>query len=254
MWLIALLAFWIAPCVDDAGAALDPGSVSVWVAGQTNGGVSKPAGTSTCTPWEFARANVALPPPYTRVAPDGVVETVYGRVCDGIEQFVWVRALAPRDLARAARDEAVAKIPKPSLATAPPTDRLIVNLESWFGVTPMAPVSATASIPGASATVTARPRSIRLVTGSTVPGDQRVVECGLWGSSSAARNGCTWTPRFPSIPSLTGAGYAFHGSITVRWEITWTSTSGAGGTLDDYDSTTAVQFAVREIQTVGARG
>lgn len=230
------------------------GMAFVWVRGIANGGVSKPRGVSNCDPWQLVDANLGIAPPYTRVAADGVVESIYLRYCGDVVQFVWVRPASPRELAGDAYDVAVAKIPKPSVVMAPPVDKQIVNLETWFAVTPTQPVSATAAIPGLSATVTARPQSIRLTTGSSAPGDPATVECRLWGSTAAAAGGCSWTPRFPSIPKFTGGGYAYHGSIAVVWTITWTSTSGAGGDLGTYESTTPIDMAVREIQTVGARG
>ncbi|HQV57582.1 MAG TPA: hypothetical protein PKV27_06200, partial [Ilumatobacteraceae bacterium] len=95
---------------------------------------------------------------------------------------------------------------------------------------------------------------ITLKTGSKAPGEPATIQCGLWGSTSKAANGCTWKPKFPSIPKFSGGGYAFKGSVTVTWTISWTSTSGAGGDLGTYDSTTPIDIAVREIQTIGGSG
>ena len=255
MWLALAMALLIHVPMATTGGTISPdGTLESYATNSVNGGISPPRGTSSCSGWQRGVDTYQATNPdavLTMVRPDGVTVTIYFRACQGTIQYAWVPELSPQQLAQSAYDEATAQIPKPVLLMAPPADKQIVNLEAWFGVERTADVSATASIPGLAATVTATPTGITLKTGSSAPGEKTVIKCALWGSATRPTNGCTWKPKFPSIPKFTGGGYAFKGSITVTWSVTWTSTSGDGGDLGTYDSTTPVDIAVREIQTIG---
>ena len=179
---------------------------------------------------------------FTRSCPDavGVVQV----------QWRWVPVVAGVELMPGARDEVIRRLPKPVLVMAPPVDHEFVNVESFFGVQESPAVTATATAGGVSATVVATPVSLVLQTGSKVAGDTTVVRCGLWGSTTASVGGCSWTPRFPSVSKVTGTDdYAYHGSVSVVWHVTWSSTDGMGGDLGDVNSTSGLLLQVREIQT-----
>lgn len=252
-----------------AGASSGSNSASVEVGGQSGGKPASkptpvPAKPSSCTPWTYT-IFAGKPPAGLKPKPgtslisqlalgelydsSGRRYRSYNRTCNGVSEDAWVADKTGKELAADAYSQATARAPSPRLASAPPTDQLIVNLETWFGVTPIAPVSATASIPGLSATVTLRPESIRVDTGSGT-----VLRCGLWGSSTSKQSGCAWTPDVPSIPKFTGGGYAFVGTVTLVWRVSWTATDGTGGTLDPIETSAPLRLAVREIQTVGAKG
>ncbi len=182
----------------------------------------------------------------------GDVLLVYFRICDGIYQFVYVGPTDPIDIAETAYQEVSALVRRPEVAFSPPVDKMIVNFETWLGVTPQQPVTATASIPGLSATVTATPSSIEWTTGSHVAGDITTIHCEPWGSTESAQGGCTWTPAYPSVGKVTGtADLRYHGSVTIIWKVSWRATNGVSGTLDDLRTTTPVQMTVQEIQTIG---
>ncbi len=262
MWSGLLILLALAPVhtsVVEGGSG--PGGVIIaQVTGQTEGGVAHPRSRRTgkpvvtCPPFErvtgvtVAGAAGAAEP--TKVI-NGVLHHLFVRVCEGESQYAWVPELTTKELATGAFSEVVKRVPKPRLVSAPPVGKLIVNLETWFGVARMGPVSATAAIPGLSVTVTATPRRIVLTTGSRASGDPSTVTCTLWGSATKPANGCVWTPSVPSVPRFTGGGYVFRGSVAVWWDVSWRGSDGSSGVLDPMSVSTPVRFAVREIQTIG---
>jgi len=225
------------------------------VLGAVDGGVSKPAGTTSCTAWAPVDGSnfesIGLGSPTVINPATGEASTVFFRVCEGRYQFVFVGPHSPVDVARVAYRRVAELVPKPAVSFSPPIDKMIVNFESWLGVTPHDPVTATAAIPGLSATVTAEASSIVWSTGSRVAGDTTSITCQPWGSVDAAGD-CAWTPAFPSVSKVTGtADQRYHGSVTIVWHVSWQATNGAGGTLDDLRTTTPVAMGVQEIQTIG---
>ena len=228
--------------------------ISSWVIGAVNGGVSRPAGTSSCTPWALfdgsnfgGIGNPSIINPVT-----GEQSLVYFRMCDGVYQFVYVGPYSPTDVARAAYQRAAALVRRPEVTFSPPIDKMIVNFETWLGVTAQQPVTATAAIPALSATVTAQPISIEWTTGSRVAGDTTKISCEPWGSTQSAQGGCAWTPAYPSVGKVTGTtDLRYHGTVTIIWKVSWQATNGASGTLDDLRTTTPVAMTVQEIQTIG---
>ena len=158
----------------------------------------------------------------------------------------------PEDIAAVAYQHVHELVPKPEVTFSPPVDKMIVNFETWLGVTPSDPITATAAIPGLSATVTARATDIEWITGSQVAGDTTTITCQPWGSTEFAKDGCTWTPAYPSVAKVTGTtDLRYHGTVTIVWQVTWQATNGASGSLGDLRTTTAVEMGVQEIQTIG---
>lgn len=227
--------------------------ITAWVIGAVNGGVSRPAGTHSCSPWGLLDGSTfggAGSPGVINPA-TGQTATIFFRVCDGLLQYVWVTTTNPTDIAKVAYHEVSALLPKPHVSFSPPVDKMIVNFETWLGVTTEDAVTATAAIPTLSATVTARPTKIEWTTGSKVPGDTALITCELWGSSDT-RTGCAWTPAYPSIGKVTGTDdLRYHGTVTIIWHVSWKATNGATGNLPDLRTTTPVAMGVQEIQTIG---
>ena len=244
------------------GAGTDPigpggqAQISTWVIGAINGGVSKPTGTSSCSAWALVDGSnfgsVGLGEPTVINPATGEVSTVFFRMCDGKYQFVYVGPHSPVDIARVAYQRIAALVPRPEVAFSPPVDKMIVNFESWLGVTPSPPITATAAIPGLSATVTAEASDIEWATGSLVAGDTTLIACQPWGSTDAAMGGCAWTPAYPSVGKVTGTtDLRYHGTVTIIWHVSWLATNGASGALGDLRTTTPVEMGVQEIQTIG---
>jgi len=179
-------------------------------------------------------------------------EQLYIRSCDGKFQYVYVGPHSPVDVAHVAYQKVAKLVPKPETTFSPPVDRMVVNFESWLGVTPRPPVTATATIPGLSATVTATPTTIEWSTGTKVAGDTETISCALWGSAQSAQDGCAWTPAYPSVAKVTGTNdRRYHGAVTIVWRVSWQATNGATGDLGELRTTTPVRMGVQEIQTIG---
>jgi hypothetical protein len=182
----------------------------------------------------------------------GEASTVYFRICDTKYQFVYIGPHSPTDIARVAYQQVAALVPQPEPAFSPPIDKMIVNFQTWLAVTPQPPVTATAAIPGLSATVTAQPTSIEWATGSHVPGDTTLITCQPWGSTKIAKDGCAWTPTYPSVNKVTSTtDLRYHGTITIIWNVTWQASNGDSGTLGELRTTTPIAMGVQEIQTIG---
>lgn len=162
---------------------------------------------------------------------------VWCRGRDGVSHAQWfLRPQQPADLVPAllvtAREALV--LPAPAVGVSPPENAevLPVGLPVWFWVENFSTVSETASAPGVSVTVEGRPRStvVRIVE-PWRDGDGRstTIECSGSGTRfDPARHG-----DFDSSScshAFTWAGEA-DVEITVRWELTWSATTGGSGDL-----------------------
>lgn len=241
-----------------------PPTVSSWVLGATNGGVSRPSGTSSCSGWSIANAGTfdgpdqGDPTAQSTIEVNGEPWSFWQRTCEGIIQAVWAPAYSPEDLARIALLEVERNLPAPSPVTSPSNDvGGFVSLETWLQVGTEADVSATAGpLPnGLTATTTATPVRIEW---TPIAGGEKIT-CELWGSlpTEAEANDdvaapCGWLPPGPSAPQY-GAGddLLFRGSIELVWSVAWTATDGTGGDLGELTSDAPWSYRVREIQTIG---
>ena len=70
---------------------------------------------------------------------------------------------------------------------------------------------------------------------------------GVWTPSPA---GCDYRYPHSSIHQLDGRVTATYG---IQWSVTWTSSTGATGTLPGLTTTSNATFAVAEVQTVVIR-
>jgi hypothetical protein len=175
----------------------------------------------------------------------------FTRTCNGVAEVQPFPVVSGRDVGKSLVSEVVKRLPKPRAAFAPPIDKMIVNFETWFGVTPVNPVSVDGSTLTVSATLTATPNHIELNTGTTIWGDTTTIVCDLWGSIEYPANGCTWTPTYPSVPKVTGTeDLRYHGSVTIIWDLAWTASDGTSGTFQQLRTTTPMLTMVLEIQTL----
>lgn len=140
-------------------------------------------------------------------------------------------------------------LPLPSPGLNPPGAQL-VGVPTWLWVDgPWAPASATAQVAGTSATVTAVPVSV-----VWSPGDGTTVTCDGPGTAydptrppADQRSACTHTYGRSSA-ALPGGAYAL--AATVTYEVTWSSSTGAGGSLGTLTRTSTVPVAVEEAQAL----
>jgi hypothetical protein len=181
--------------------------------------------------------------------PDPPVEgTVYWIVCsDGYVNILVYdpgNIVDPGTLARRAFAELPLIYPSPRTAP-PPTAKQLVGVRTWLWVDPAdwQPMSATATIVGLSATVTAQPTKVIWTMG-----DGSTVTCNGPG-----------TPYDPKLPdseqsSTCSHTYQHDGTYTVRativWTVSWAATNGQGGTLPNVQRSTEFPLTVEQRQAV----
>lgn len=148
------------------------------------------------------------------------------------------------------------RLPDPVIRSSPAPGALqLTRLPTWLWIAPAIwrPQSRTAQVPGESVTATATP-----VAASWSMGDGHTVTCRgpgtpyKSGDSPAAASptcGYTYTRSSAGQP-----GAAFHVTVTITWDITWTATGGAGGTLPPLSSAAAAALRVAESQAVNTTG
>jgi hypothetical protein len=141
-------------------------------------------------------------------------------------------------VATSARAQLVLPLPDAQLAPPPDVDQ-IVGVATWLWLSPdqWQPLSRTASVPGVSATVTARPQSI-----TWDAGDGTSLDCagpGLAFEPGRTASDCTHVYLDRGDVTTT---------ITVHWQLDWTSSVGAGGSLGTVDRSTTIPLHVVEVQ------
>lgn len=164
---------------------------------------------------------------------------------------IWVAGappvISPEVLARQAR--ARLDLPDVVIRVNPSGDQL-VGLPTWLFLDPASwrAQSATASAPGISVTVTARPT-------------QAVWSMGNGDSVVCHGPGTPWRTGMDPAAASPDCGYrylrssaaapsgSFTVTVTVSWQVTW-SGAGQGGTVPGLTTTAAVQVRVTESQAV----
>jgi hypothetical protein len=202
-----------------------------------------------------------------RVAHEGAIERRVGGLryrffqisCPGqLDVTRWIPDPEPRDLAPDARSALDARfLPKPEVAMAPKPDRGIVKLGEWFWTaTPFTAVSATAAVPqtGLWATTTAVPVSLTFY-----PGDgNEPVTCEGPGEPWLPEYGdelpteCMYTYLHSS--TMSPNHMYFEAALEITWTVSWTSSTGDGGTLSDLHTFTSFDHTVKELQAIVVRG
>lgn len=156
----------------------------------------------------------------------------------------------PMVLAEQAR--AVMRLPEPVIGTAPELDKpRFVNLASWMWIAEgdWEPVTVTASVSAGAVTVVATPQRVVWDTG-----DGGQVVCTGPGTpfsrAAASENGspdCGHT--YTALPPG-GAGAKVDLIAVWEWGISWSTTDGRGGELEDLTTSSSVAVAVSEIHSV----
>jgi hypothetical protein len=172
-----------------------------------------------------------------------------------VSQTVYVPLIqSPKDLATSAYDLAKKQVPKPSASFAPATSQGIVQVGTWFWVTGASwqPVTARASIPGLTTTVTATPVTLRFSPGDGKYGTGDVSCTGpgpVWTAPAGDEtpSPCQYTYHHASSLSRSGTWPA---SVSIDWDVRWTATSGEGGSLGSLTTTSAYAMRVGELEAV----
>lgn len=204
------------------------------------------------------------------VAVDGVGTATYPRTDGGVVYHLWeqdcpggpswrnlrvVPAAEPRDLLPGLlRRLQQRELPKPEPifeALDPSNGWAYVQVPLDFRVSgdSWRTVSVSASIGPVWATVTATP--VRLAFDSGDPAGPSPVSCGgdspIAPYAPATPGECSYTYLNSSSTSPVD-GYHFTTVSTIDWDISWTSSTGAGGPLDGFSTSTTTPLAVAEVQ------
>lgn len=220
---------------------------------------------STCT-WNEFVGNTHLDqvpdaqPPQHPIP--GVRYVLYIKSCADGYRFVWVPQLPPRIVAQGNSSLLSRWLPLPTLHTSPPPSGVVVKVPMWFwtDATAWHPVSVTAWIPTPTGplwvTTTATPVSMELN-----PGDGRwgsgTVRCmgpgvpwiGVLEDAVPSPMGCDYTYRHSSVRAVGGA--RFVARLTIVWNVTWRSSTGAGGSGGQLRTSSVAPITVRELEGVG---
>lgn len=141
---------------------------------------------------------------------------------------------------------AVAEVdpPLPTVSTSPPRRGVVLDgVPVWFWMADPGPVSATASIPGLSATLVATPARSRIRVS-----DGTEVSCPDLGTP--------YDPGRPTSAQHTDCSHTFDEwgtfriEATVVWTLAWTASDGQTGTLPSIERTTSFDLPVEEAQAV----
>lgn len=236
----------------------------IWSGVQTGSPAgSGSSGGSTCT-WSLMvtyDANIGHTTNITRVV-DGIRYDLYERRCGSTYASIWIPRLTPGQVALSAALLVRARLPAPAASFAPSPSSMVVKSPVWFWVESSwwTPVTATAWIPTVFGPLwsrtTATPVKLTFFTqddGSSTGGDVGFADCvgpgWRWETSMGdeAVSPCSYTFAHASTARPSGS---FLGVIGVEWRISWTSSTGAGGTLASYTTSSFVLNRVGELQAL----
>lgn len=203
--------------------------------------------------WEPVKGSATLPIAGTRPTQ---YETLYYRACDDrIMSYHWIRDSTPQRIAESAHSKVSRLVNSLLLRTAPPSDKMVVTVGTWFWIprTAWKPVSVTAWIPTQvgpiSVTTTATPHTI-----TYSPGDgQQPVTCKGPGTPWTTRMGdrgksaCMYTYTRASHGQR---GKSFRAAMHVTWLVTWRSSLGLAGRLPNIRTGSAMNARVLELQAL----
>jgi hypothetical protein len=186
----------------------------------------------------------------------GVVFHLWTKACPGAPTvYVQLPAAQPRDLLPQLLEQLKSK----GLPTPTPVFQLLDAEFGWAYVkTPLdfraggdswRTVSVTASVGPVWATVTAVPNRLTFDPGD--PAGPGPMSCGGDGATAAyvaaVPGACSYTYVNASSTSPFD-GYHFVTSLTIDWSIAWTSSTGEGGQLAAYGTSSSAQLAVAEVK------
>lgn len=192
--------------------------------------------------------------PATRVL-EGVRWVLYERVCGTRRSLHWVREDTSRTVATRSHARVWRLIPTFLIKTAPPADKMVVNVGTWFWVPKVIwkPVRVTATIPTQAGpiivTTTATPK---LLIYSPGDGHEPAVCQGpgrpwrkIYGDAAASTCMHTYTSA-----SHTRSTSVYNARLSVQWMVTWTSNLGVGGRLPDIRLGLGTKVRVLELQAL----
>ena len=196
-----------------------------------------------------------VPDPNSQVNRDngGRAETGWVRECSGgggADPFYWApAAIDPVDLVPDALARVRTQLAAPSPAINPDaTAGGIVNLGMWLAIDDPGTTVARATLAGVWAQVTANVSGLEidLGNGDTVTCDGLGTPIPDVALDSLDEGPCGYTYRRSSPDDQ-----PYQLAITAVYDVVWSTSSGASGTLADIGRTITLGYDVDEIQTVG---
>ncbi len=184
---------------------------------------------------------------------------LYDRNCpDKNTTYHWIAEVSSETIARNAASVAYDLIPAPFGEFAPPARQGLINIGTWFWVSPTVwqPKSVTAWVPTpagpVTATTTATPYKLVFDPGDGIfgSGKKSCVGPGLrWSEiiGDHTPSPCMYTYRHSSAIDQDDL---FSASLSIIWKITWRSNTGAYGTLPDVTTSSSHQMRIREFQAL----
>lgn len=150
------------------------------------------------------------------------------------------------------------RLPPPRLATAPPSDSVVVKVPMWFWVPRhlWRPVSVTVTVPTLTGpltvTTTATPQHLEFDPGDGSATRRCRGPGAQWTATDGdnARSSCMHTYTRASHRMPTGT---YPARLTTVWKVTWRTNRGVSGRAPDVRTHVAENIVVREIQAVGRR-
>ena len=236
------------------GGSTSGGVITAGAVVYTNGGSATSSDSANCT-WDQIQTLGTSPTaqvawPNTR---NGITYELWRKTCNGIETFIEVPQTKPTDLLPGLLGQLTSsKLPQPSptfLGVDPQFGWAYVKVPLDFRADPgsWTPVSVTATAGPVWATVTATPRRLTFDPGD--PAAPGAVSCAGDGPIAAfeadAPGTCSYTYVDASSTSPVD-GYHFTTTMTIEWEIAWTSSTGDGGALPALSTSSTRPLAVAE--------
>lgn len=177
------------------------------------------------------------------------------RDCDGQVDVVLIPNAPPVVPAIELARQALAEVATPGCAmrTSPAPDVTVVQIETWLWLDcAWQPISATAGVPGLSATVTATPGDV-------------VWDMGDGEQATCGGPGVVWDPTIPAEDQSTYCSHAYRRSssgrpdgtytvtATVSWSVSWSATNGEGGSLPAVSRSSSMPIRVGEVQALSTQ-
>lgn len=233
----------------------DSGTITAGVTVVTGGTGS---GGSGCS-WERVEGEIGVPGLGVGQVPfvneEGVTVNLWKVTCGARVEWYLIPETDPEDLLPRLLEQIKSTRlpdPEPTFFALDPVNNwayVTVPLDFRAGGDAWRPVSVTASLGPVWATVTAEPVSLTFDPGD--PNGPGAVVCTgdspIAGYDPAVPGECSYTYVNASSTSPYD-GYHFQTTTSIEWSISWTSSTGAGGALDPYSTSSTELLAVAEVK------
>lgn len=184
-----------------------------------------------------------------------VTETLYERSCGTAHSLHWVRDDTTQRMAAHSQQWVSRLIPSLITRTAPPADKMVVNVGTWFWVPRLLwkPVRVTATIPTQAGPIivvtTATPTVLSYSPGDGSPESSCRGPGAPWNRSigDSAVSPCMHTYAAASHRRPSGL---YNARFTIHWEVRWTSNLGVGGRLPTVRIGLGLKVRVLELQAL----